>query len=156
MLFLIAVAAGREFSIVAVSEGAMRQEDAAEYDELVNGKENAQKKGDKEKANTRLLEFQTNQMGKTMRLAQELETLTGLESRITILGYVQRGGIPSAMDRLLATELGSAAVDLISNDVSGVMIALRNQETLPVPLKDVVDKRRMLPLDHIWLKTARA
>jgi len=84
---------------VAVSEGAMRQEDFAQYDELVNGKENAQKKGDKEKANTRLLEFQTNQMGKTMRLAQELETLTGLESRITILGYVQRGGIPSAMDR---------------------------------------------------------
>jgi ATP-dependent phosphofructokinase / diphosphate-dependent phosphofructokinase len=146
---------GKRFSIVAVSEGAMCQQDATQFDELVKTKEKSENKSDKEKANAKLLEFQTNQIGKTMRLAQELETLTGLESRVTILGYVQRGGIPSAMDRLLATELGSTAADLISNNVSGVMIALRNQETLPVPLKDVVDKRRMVPLDHIWLKTAR-
>ena len=50
---------------------------------------------------------------KTVRLAKQLELLTGLESRITILGHLQRGGIPSAADRLLATRLGTACTDLI-------------------------------------------
>ncbi len=47
--------------------------------------------------------WQRMQSNKTITLAQELEELTGLESRVTILGYVQRGGIPSARDRMLAT-----------------------------------------------------
>ena len=146
---------GKRFSIVAVSEGAMCREDAKNYQGLLEDKESAKKPAKKEAATARLLEFQTGQTGKTLRLAQQLETLTGLESRVTILGYVQRGGTPSAMDRLLATQLGSAAVDLITKDTSGVMIAIKSGETNPVPLEDVVDKRRMVPLDHVWVKTAR-
>ena len=146
---------GKRFSIVAVSEGAMNKEDAKTYHELLDAKEAAHKQAAKDEANARLLEFQTGQTGKTMLLAQKLELLTGLESRVTILGYVQRGGTPSAMDRLLATQLGSAAADLITKNASGVMIAIKNGETEPVPLEDVVDKRRMVPLDHVWVKTAR-
>jgi ATP-dependent phosphofructokinase / diphosphate-dependent phosphofructokinase len=146
---------GKRFSIVAISEGAMSIEDAALFQELTAERKNATNKEEKQIADNKLLDFQANQVGKTMRLAQKLEQLTGLESRVTILGYVQRGGIPSAMDRLLATELGSAAAESISKDISGIMIAIRGQETKSVPLAEVVDKRRMIPLDHVWLKTAR-
>jgi len=90
-----------------------------------------------------------------MRLAQKLESLTGLESRVTILGYVQRGGTPSAMDRLIATQLGAATTDLIASGEAGMMVAIKNEKTVPVPLKDVVDKRRTVPLDHNWVEMAR-
>ncbi len=146
---------GKRFSIVAVSEGVLSKEDAAVYQELVEAREKTKDKAEKESAKARILEFQAAQTGKTMRLAQQLETLTGLESRVTILGYVQRGGTPSSVDRLLATELGTAATALIAKDASGIMVALRDQKIVPVPLKEVVNKRRTVPLDHIWIETAR-
>jgi ATP-dependent phosphofructokinase / diphosphate-dependent phosphofructokinase len=146
---------GKRFSIVAVSEGAMSTEDALVYKELVKSKESAKDGSDKATEETKLLEFQNSQMGKTIRLTQQLEMLTGLESRVTILGYVQRGGIPSAVDRMIGTELGSATAALIAKGTNGVMVAIKDQSTEPVPLKDVVDKRRTVPLDHNWIETAR-
>ena len=86
---------------------------------------------------------------------QKLECLTGLELRVTILGYVQRGGTPSAMDRLIATQLGAATTDLIASGEAGVMVAIKNEKTVPVPLNEVVDKRRTVPLDHYWVEMAR-
>ena len=145
---------GKRFSIVAVSEGAMSKEEAKVNEALLEARDKAENKADKESANSRYLEFQANQTGKTMRLAQQLEALTGLESRVTILGYVQRGGTPSAMDRLLATELGTAAAELINQNACGVMVAVKNSHIEPVPIEKVVDKRRTVPLDHIWLSTA--
>jgi ATP-dependent phosphofructokinase / diphosphate-dependent phosphofructokinase len=146
---------GKRFSIVAVSEGAMALEDAAVYQELLSSQENKKGEKNKEELNARLLEFQNYQMSKTMRLAQQLEALTGLESRVTILGYVQRGGIPSAVDRMLGTELGSATAELIAEHTSGVMVAIKGHTTEPVDIKDVVNKRRTVPLDHMWVETAR-
>ena len=143
---------GKHFSIVAVSEGALSKEDAAHLQELEDEKE---KSKDKEKADAKILEFQAAQPGKTMVLAKQLEALTGLESRVTILGYVQRGGTPSAMDRLLATQLGTAATALIHQDQSGVMVAIKNGNMHPVALEKVVGKRKTVPLDHHWFKTAR-
>ena len=143
---------GKHFSIVAVSEGALSIEDAAHLKELEQNKE---KSKDKEKTDAKLLEFQTAQAGKTMALARQLESLTGLESRVTILGYVQRGGIPSAMDRLLATQLGTAATALIHQGKFGIMVAMKNGNTHPVPLEKVVEKRKTVPLDHHWYETAR-
>nr|MBW4056565.1 6-phosphofructokinase [Pseudomonadota bacterium] len=84
------------------------------------------------------------------------EELTGLESRLTILGYLQRGGTPSAGDRLLATRLGTACADLINGGVFGVMVAARGDGVEPVALKDVVGKRRTVPLDHCWIDSARS
>ena len=146
---------GKRFSIVAVSEGAMTIEDAAIYHDLLTNKEEAKSKKEKEEAKSSLAEFQASQMGKTMRLAQQLEVLTGLESRVTILGYVQRGGIPSAVDRLLGTQLGSSTAAYIAEGLTGVLVAIKNNATEPVPIKDVVGKRRTVPLDHIWIDTAR-
>ena len=59
------------------------------------------------------------------------------------------------MDRLIASELGTATTRLIAEDVSGVMVAMKGQKTTPVPLKDVVNKRRTVPLDHPWIESAR-
>jgi 6-phosphofructokinase 1 len=146
---------GKRFSIVAVSEGAMSREDARVLQDLLEAKEKADEKPKKEEAKARLLEFQANQTGNTLRFAQELEKLTGLESRVTILGYVQRGGTPSAMDRMLATELGTATAALIDKGIKGRMVAVKDGRMEPVPLEKVVNKRRTVPLDHIWIETAR-
>ncbi len=146
---------GQRFSIVAVSEGAMSREDAEVFEDLLKAKDKSEDKAQKENARSKLLEFQTNQTGSTLRLAQELEKLTSLESRVTILGYVQRGGTPSAMDRLLATELGTATAGYIRKGLKGVMIAAKDGGTEPVPLEKVVGKRRTVPLDHVWIETAR-
>jgi 6-phosphofructokinase 1 len=91
----------------------------------------------------------------TLHLSKQLEELTGLEARVTILGHIQRGGTPSAGDRLLATRLGTACAGLINEGVSGVMVAARGEGTEPVPLEKVVGKRKTVPLDHPWLDSAR-
>jgi 6-phosphofructokinase len=156
---------GRGFSIVAVAEGAMSKEAAAELAERKGqGKQEKDRQG-KKKARKKASAEDTTQRGehtgvstseKALRLAQQLEALTRLESRVTILGYLQRGGTPSAGDRLLATRLGTAAAELIDRDVYGVMVAARGDGAEPVPLEQVVGKRRTVPPDHEWIKSARS
>ena len=145
---------GKHFSIVAVSEGALSIADAKIFKELELEKGKAKDK-DREKVEKKLMEFQLGQSGKTMSIARQLESLTGLESRVTILGYVQRGGTPSAMDRLLATQLGTAAAECIQQNQYGVMVAIKNGNPHPVELEKVVNKRKTVPLDHHWFQTAR-
>jgi 6-phosphofructokinase 1 len=59
------------------------------------------------------------------------------------------------LDRLLATRLGTACASLVNDGVYGVMVAVRGEGTEPVPLKEVVGKRKTVPLDHPWLDSAR-
>ena len=92
----------------------------------------------------------------TFKLARQLEEATGLESRVTILGYVQRGGTPCATDRLLASRLGSAAAELVASDTYGVMVAARGEGTEPVALSEVAGKVKNVPSDHEWVETARS
>ncbi len=73
-------------------------------------------------------------------LSRRISELTGLETRETVLGYVQRGGSPSPMDRVLATRYGSAAADLIAKREFGRMVALRKNDITSVPLADVAGK----------------
>jgi 6-phosphofructokinase 1 len=82
--------------------------------------------------------------------------MTGLESRLTILGHLQRGGTPSATDRVLATQLGSACIRYIEEGMSGMMIAIKGETIMPIPLKDVVGKRKVVPRDHCWVESARS
>jgi len=146
---------GKHFSIVAVSEGAMSKKDRKREQEIRAEKQGAKDKKEKEKAKKALDEFYEHQSDRTMRLARNLEQLTGLESRVTILGYVQRGGTPSARDRLLGSMIGGSAAALIAEGKSGVMISVKGQTTKPVKLETVVNKRRIVPTDHMWVKTAR-
>ena len=86
--------------------------------------------------------------GKDMSVAQYLSRkiteLTGLETRETVLGYLQRGGTPSPMDRVLATRYGAAAADMIANRNFGRMVALRDDKIESVPLQDVSGKLKLV------------
>jgi 6-phosphofructokinase 1 len=149
------VKAGTNFSIVAVAEGARSVEDAKALAAAELRIEHAGDRTAKEAARAEVELLEVQHVGNTLRLAHQLEQLTGLESRVSILGYVQRGGTPSPVDRLLATRVGSAAADLVQDGVFGVMVAARGDGTEPVPLGDVAGKRHTVPADHPWLAAAR-
>ena len=146
---------GTNFSIVAVAEGAMSRDDARAMAGAEKKLARARDIQSKKSAKKEIAELELRHQGNTIRLAKQLEELTHLESRVTILGYVQRGGTPSAADRVLATRLGSAAADLINENHFGVMVAARGDGTTPVPLEKVAGKRKAVPLDHSWVQTAR-
>lgn len=146
---------GKRFSIVAVAEGAISKQEAEALRAVEQKVAKARSGAAEAKAETELEQLEAQHAGNTMRLAKQLEGLTGLESRITILGYVQRGGTPSAADRLLATRLGTACADLIHKGQHGVMVAARKEDAKPVPLEDVAGKLRSVPLDHPWVASAR-
>ena len=147
---------GTNFSIVAVAEGALCQGDADQFKAAKRRKAEAATKAALLKAKAALATLDHQHNGNTLRLAHQLEELTGLESRVTILGYVQRGGAQSAVDRLLATRLGTACADFIQQGVFGVMVAARGEGAHPVPLRDVVGNRKEVPPDHPWVESARA
>ena len=141
-----------------MAEGALSTDDHKKYQTLkknkTKAKEDKNPKAEK-KASDALLEFDLYRSTNTLKLSRLLEEMTGLESRITILGHLQRGGTPSAADRVLATRLGSACVGYIEQGLTGMMIAVRGEGTEPIPLDQVVGKRSTVPLDHCWVSSAR-
>jgi len=146
---------GKNFSIVAVAEGALSRDEAAELHRAEANVVAAEDKKTRRKAKEKVAQFETARSGHTHRLSRQLEELTGLESRVTILGYLQRGGTPSAGDRLLATRLGSACAELIEQGTYGVMVAARGEDVEPVPLEEVAGNRKLVPFDHPWILAAR-
>jgi len=144
---------GKSFSIVAFAEGALSVHEHAEL--LVEKKRKADARIKENKKTDAKPAPETQYAEKTVRLAKQLELLTGLESRITILGHLQRGGIPSAADRLLSTRLGTACTGLIDKGLYGVMVAARGDSTEPVLLEDVAGKVKTVPPDHPWVLSAR-
>jgi ATP-dependent phosphofructokinase / diphosphate-dependent phosphofructokinase len=147
---------GTNFSIVAVAEGALSLEYAARFKAAKARRARARTQASLLAAKAELSQLDEHHAGNTLRLAHQLERLTGLESRVTILGYVQRGGAPSAVDRLLATRLGAACAELIYERTFGVMVAARGDGAKPVPLDQVAGERKEVTLDHPWIQTARA
>ncbi|MEJ2592692.1 MAG: ATP-dependent 6-phosphofructokinase [Candidatus Thiodiazotropha sp.] len=148
-------AGGKPFSIVAVAEGALPKGEAERFHELRERKENALDKKERKEAKAELAVLEDRHANHTVALSWGLEELTGLESRVTILGYLQRGGIPSAADRLLATRLGTACADLINEGTFGVMVASRGELAVPVPLIDVAGYKKLVPADHAWVASAK-
>lgn len=147
---------GKHFSIVAVSEGAMSKNIAEAMQTARQQKKEASSSDkNRQKAVDKLTELTLRQKSHTLNLSNQLEEMTGLESRVTILGHLQRGGTPSAADRLLATQLGTACAEFIDQGVFGVMVAVQGTKIVPVPLSEVVGKRKMVPLDHPWVESAR-
>ncbi len=80
-------------------------------------------------------------------LAREIENRMNVETRVTILGHVQRGGTPTAHDRVLATRFGVAAIELIKNNVYGKMVALKGDKIVDVPLEEAVSKLKTVDMD---------
>jgi len=91
----------------------------------------------------------------SVKLAAQIEKALRIETRVTTLGYIQRGGTPSPTDRVLATQLGVAAADLIAEGTYGVMVAVRNGKMVPVPLEEVAGKKKTIDPDHPLIHTAR-
>jgi len=96
--------------------------------------------------------------GKERSVAQYLSNriyeMTNLETRETVLGYIQRGGSPSPMDRVLATRYGTAAADLIADHDFGKMVALKNNKIVAVPLNEIAGKLKLVdPEDPLVLHT---
>jgi 6-phosphofructokinase 1 len=147
---------GTNFSIVAVAEGARSRDDSTALVAAQRRRESARTPEEREYSKLRIAELDLEQAENTMRLAGQLEGLTGLEARVTILGYVQRGGTPSFGDRLLATRLGTACVELIAKGASGVMIGSSGQGVRPVPIASVARRLKLVPPGHPWLSAARA
>lgn len=144
---------GKPFSIVAVAEGAISKQD---FEAQLAAQEKKTKTKAGKKAGVEVKEVTEIQYADhTLRLAKKLEQLTGLEARVTILGHLQRGGIPSAADRLLATRLGTACADLINRGTYGVMVAARGEGTRAVKLDEVAGKVKTVPPDHAWVESAR-
>ncbi|MEA2067792.1 MAG: ATP-dependent 6-phosphofructokinase [Verrucomicrobiota bacterium] len=139
----------KRFSIVAVAEGAISQKEAKEA-ASGNGKK---KKNDpivKGKDGGVLI-----QEPKASRIAREIQHMSGIDARVTSLGHVQRGGIPTATDRLLCTRLGTKAGQLLAEGIYNVMVAVRGQDCVAVPLHKVAGITRIIPKDHPWIETAR-
>jgi len=128
---------GKSFSIVVVAEGALSQD------------EDAMDRKDRKKYRA---ETVVPSIG--YRVAREIEEETGMETRATVLGYVQRGGIPSATDRILATSLGTAAAELLARGEYGRMVALEGNEVNSVHLSVPADKVKTVPPDHYMIDTA--
>ena len=81
-------------------------------------------------------------------LEREIQARTGYESRQTVLGHVQRGGTPTAYDRVLATRFGLHAVDAVHEGVSGVMVALRGTDIVRVPLEEATRELKTVPVER--------
>ncbi len=149
--------AGKRFSIVAVAEGIVSREEA-------RLRAAADREARDEGAPKRIIT--QSQLGAfegihlvqepvASRLARQLQQLTGVEARVTSLGHVQRGGPPTPTDRLLCTRFGTKAGELLADGRYNIMVGLRANECVPVPLKKVAGIKRTVPPDHAWVKTAR-
>jgi 6-phosphofructokinase 1 len=122
---------GRYFSIVVAAEGAVPKEGTMTLSE------------------GEIDEFGHPRLGGIgHQLEREIERRTGYETRATVLGHVQRGGTPTAFDRVLATRLGLAAIDAAHDGAWGQMTALRATEIKLVPLADAVAEVRRVPIEE--------
>ena len=91
-----------------------------------------------------------------IKLVDSIPELTGMQSRLTTLGYVSRGGAPSAADRIFATQCGTKAIELVKEGHFGVMVADQGRKLVAVPLEEVAGKPRLIPVDHPLIETMRA
>lgn len=147
---------GKRFSIIAVAEGIHPHDPKAPTDpqERSNKRKNSPKE-------LELMEHAKNrgvhlvQEAVASRIARQLQGLTGVEARVTSLGHVQRGGSPTPFDRLLCTRFGTKVGQLLADEHFNVMVAYKGDRCVPVPLEEVAGKKRIVPLDHPWLHTAR-
>ncbi len=146
---------GSTFSVIAVAEGARDVNAMADFTAAELLVRKAKEPEQKRAARAHLAHVEDQQREHTFTLARQLESATGLETRVTILGYVQRGGTPCAADRLLGTRLGAHAADLVAAGQFGVMVAARGDGAKTVPLEEVAGKVKLVPPDHGWVTAAR-
>jgi 6-phosphofructokinase 1 len=142
-------ASGKRFSIVAVAEGAVSRDDVSARRRKSPGAEVIVRHDELGRS------YHLVQEPKASLIARQIQQHTGAEARVTSLGHVQRGGTPSARDRLLCTLLGTKAAELLAAGVYNVMVAVRGDGCEAVDLARVAGKKKMVTLDHPWIVAAR-
>ena len=129
--------AGKSFSILAVAEGAMDKEEA------------------KMKKKEREAKRAASPQSISQRIAAQLQDIAGVEARAVIPGHIQRGGSPSAYDRVLSTQFGVHAAELIRDGVFGVSVALVGNTITHNPLSEIAGVPKLEPTDHQKVQIAR-
>lgn len=129
---------GKRYTIVVVAEGARARRASHVFSRATDGSGRATLGG----------------IGR--RIAEEIEAATGLTTRETILGHLQRGGSPTAFDRILATQFGHAALELLLSGGSGRMVALRGNVIRSVPLDQATRRIKKVPRNHPLIAVGRS
>jgi phosphofructokinase-like protein len=130
---------GKRFSIVVVAEGARPQGGDLVVQRIVRESHDQIRLG-----------------GVSHVVGRAVEEKTGLETRVVILGHLQRGGSPTAFDRVLATRLGAQAVDLVAQGQFGYFPAVRGQDIVPARIEEAIACLKTVPLDSPLLDVARS
>ncbi|MGE3181874.1 MAG: 6-phosphofructokinase, partial [Phycisphaerae bacterium] len=130
---------GKRFSLIAVAEGARPKGGKQVVDKIVHDSPDPIRLG-----------------GVSTVLASQISERTHLETRATILGHVQRGGTPVAFDRVLATEFGHKAIQMVATREWNQIVVRQGIETSMVPISKVANQQRTVPLDHPLVGMARA
>ena len=131
-------AAGKNFSIVVVAEGARPEGGEMSIARMVEGS------------------FEPIRLGGAgEKVAQAIEEQTGIESRCTVLGYLQRGGSPTAFDRVLSTRYGVAAAEACLRREYNVMVSLYHDQIVTVFIQKAASKPRQVPVDSEIIRTGR-
>jgi phosphofructokinase-like protein len=130
---------GKRFTIVVISEGARQTGGQLVVKRLVEDSADPVRLG-----------------GVSFMLADQIEEATGVETRALVLGHLLRGGSPTAADRVLATRLGTKAMDFVVNRQFGCMVGVAANDLVRVPLEQIADKQRTVPINHPLIKSARS
>ena len=130
---------GKKFSIIVIAEGAAPQDGEMVVQKLVPTSHDPIRLG-----------------GIGNQLAEEIEAITGIETRVTVLGHLQRGGSPIPYDRILATRYGVAAAEQLIEGNSGGMVSLQGTSITTVTLQEAISQIRKVPLDSDMIRTGRA
>jgi 6-phosphofructokinase 1 len=130
---------GKRFSIVVVAEGAKPKGGDIVIQRIVKESSDPIRLG-----------------GISFVLGRQIEKMTGLETRIVVMGHLQRGGSPTPFDRILATQLGAKVVEMIEEKAFGNMVGIRKNSLIKVPLKEVAKGYKKVPLNHPLIKAARS
>jgi phosphofructokinase-like protein len=130
--------AGQNFSIVVAAEGAYSKADLSDH-------------------SAHTMEHRSIRAGSVVeRLVEEIHDRTGKECRSLVLGHLQRGGMPTGYDRLLATRFGAAAITAIADEKWGHMVALQSPHLVTVPIEDVLREEKRVDPTHDVVRAARA
>jgi 6-phosphofructokinase 1 len=157
---------GKWFSIVAVAEGARPKTAAATKAESAaadeagqdgNGAENKKVKKKKKKAKAASAgPFDDVRDGRvSSSVAKVISRRLGIESRVTVLGHLQRGGVPTPFDRILATRFGTHAAEMLAAGVYNHMVCMKGAEVTSVPIEEVAGRVKLVPPDHPLIRAAR-
>lgn len=133
------IESGKRFSIVVVAEGSRPEGGDLVVQKVVQESHDQIRLG-----------------GISYVVGREIEELTKLETRVVILGHLQRGGSPTAFDRVLASRFGAKAVELVVEGQFGYFPGLRGEEIIPVPMAQAIDSLKTIPLDSPLLGLARS